>query len=357
MNLDFDPQKNYYDILWVEEWATEDEIKKAYRKWAMKHHPDRNKNNKAAEEKFKEINEANEVLSNSWKRQQYDAYRKWWFWAWWFWWFQWWGFQGWWFQWWVDLGDLLWWFFGGWWWFWWWQRGGPQQGDDLMLQLTVSFEDSYHWLKKEISYWRMVKANWIDEKQCTTCWWRWVVAQQARTPFGVMQTQWACPDCEWAWKQYFKDGKRLSGWWLEKHSDSLTINIPAWIKSWSKMRYAGMGNDWLFGWPSWDLYIKILVKSSDNWKREWDNILVDATVSLFDAVLWGKVTVPHPDGDLTVSIPKWLQIWESIRVSWKWFGDKWLLKSKWDLIVKPKISIPQKLSKNDEKLRKELAWK
>jgi len=76
MNLDFDPKKNYYDILGVEEGVQPDELKKAYRKLAMKYHPDRNKGDKAAEEKFKEINEANDVLSDSSKKQQYDAYRK-----------------------------------------------------------------------------------------------------------------------------------------------------------------------------------------------------------------------------------------------------------------------------------------
>ena len=76
MNLDFDPKKNYYEILGIAEDADEDEIKKAYRKAAMQHHPDRNKDNPAAEEKFKEANEANEVLSNPQKRQQYDAFRK-----------------------------------------------------------------------------------------------------------------------------------------------------------------------------------------------------------------------------------------------------------------------------------------
>ncbi|MDP2670769.1 MAG: DnaJ domain-containing protein [bacterium] len=76
MNLDFDPKKNYYDILGVGEEATEEEIKKAYRKLAMQYHPDRNKGDNTAEEKFKEVNEANEVLSNAQKRQQYDAFRK-----------------------------------------------------------------------------------------------------------------------------------------------------------------------------------------------------------------------------------------------------------------------------------------
>lgn len=76
MNLDFDPKKNYYEILGVSEDATDDDIKKAYRKLAMQYHPDRNRDKPEAEEKFKEVNEANEVLSDGQKRQQYDAFRK-----------------------------------------------------------------------------------------------------------------------------------------------------------------------------------------------------------------------------------------------------------------------------------------
>lgn len=352
MNLDFDPQKNYYDILWIEEWAWEDEIKKAYRKLAMKYHPDRNRDDKSAEDMFKEVNEANEVLSDNQKRQQYDAYRKGWFGAGWFWWG--WGFGwAWWFGWWVDLWDLLWWFF------WWWSgsRGWPQQWDDLMLQITISFEESYHWFKKDVSYSRAVREDWLDEKTCQTCNGAWAVSQQVRTPFGVMQTQAACPTCQWVWVEYYKNWTKQPWGGVTSQTEKLEVNIPAWIKSWSKIRYPWKGSAWAFWGPEGDLYIKILVKSSDTWKREWDNILVEQSISLFDAVLWWEVVIEHPDKAVKVKIPKWLQIGEQIRVSWKWFGDKWLLKSKGDLIVLPKISIPQRLSKDEEKLWKELAGK
>lgn len=355
MNLDFDPQKNYYDVLWIEEWAWEDEIKKAYRKLAMKYHPDRNRDDKSAEEKFKEVNEANEVLSDNQKRQQYDAYRKggfgaggfWWGWFGWAWWFSWW----------VDLWDLLWGFF--WWWggFGWWGRRWPQQWDDLLLQITISFEESFHGLKKEVSYSRNVKEEWLEEKTCATCNGAGAVAQQARTPFGMMQTQTVCPTCQWQWVEFYKNGTKQSGGGVVSQTEKVEVHIPAWIKSWSKIRYTGKWSAWAFWWPEWDLYIKILVKTSDLWKREGDNILVEKEISLFDAVLWWEMTIEHPDKAVKVKIPKWLQIGEQIRVSWKWFGDKWLLKSKGDLIILPKITIPQRLSKAEEKLWKELASK
>jgi molecular chaperone DnaJ len=220
---------------------------------------------------------------------------------------------------------------------------------------VISFEDAYHGLKKQVTYSRMLQAEWVTTKSCETCGGQWVVAQQVRTPFGVMQSQAECPACGWAGMEYYKDGNKISGGWLEKKSEELTIAVPAGIKSWSKIRYTWRGNTWLNGWPTWDLYIKIVVKNSEVWKRDGDNILVDATVTIFDAVLWGEIVVPHPDGDLKVKIPKGLQVWEYVRVNNKWFGEKWLLSSKGDMIVMPKISVPQRLKKSEEKLWKELS--
>ncbi len=351
MNLDFDPKKNYYDILWVSEDADEGEIKKAYRKMAMKYHPDRNKWDATAEEKFKEINEANEVLSDSSKKSQYNAYRNGWGWSFWGMW-GWWGFGG---MWGgqfggVDLWDLIGWMFGG----WWRQRSWPTRGDDLILQLTINFVDAFHGLSKKVSYARYTEAKWVDKKTCETCGWAWAVAQQVRTPFGVMQSQATCPACQWAWSERFKDGTKISGWGLEESKEDIEVNIPAWIKSWSKIRYAGMWNAGGLWWPEWDLYIKIVVKSSDKRRRDGENLVVQADVTLFDAVLGGEVDVPHPDGNITVKVPKGLQVWEYIRVSNKWYGEKSLLKWKGDMIVHPNIKIPKRLSKKQEKLWKEL---
>lgn len=344
MNLDFDPKKNYYDILGVAEDADVDAIKKAYRKLAMKYHPDRNKGDKAAEEKFKEINEANEVLSDSVKKQQYDAYRRGDFGAagmGWFWWFS---------GWWVDLGDLLGWFF----WWWWGRHTWPERGDDLLLQMNISFEQSYHGLEKEISYTRAVKAAWVEMKTCETCHGQGVVSQQVRTPFGVMQSQAPCPSCEGVGQEYYKNGTKISSGWLETKKTKIKVKIPAGIKSWSKIRYPGKGNESHNGGEVGDLYIKIVVKSSDKWKREGDNILVNVEIPVVDAVLGWEVEVPHPDGKVKVKIPKGLQVGETIRVPNKWFGEKWLLSSKWSLIIIPKIKIPKRLSKKEEKCWKEL---
>jgi molecular chaperone DnaJ len=250
---------------------------------------------------------------------------------------------------------LLWGFFGGG--FWWggWRRAWPERWDDLILQLTISFEEAYHGLKKEVSYGRLQQAKWVTTKSCEDCGGRGVVAQQARTPFGVMQTQATCPSCAWAWAQYYKDDVKVSNGGLEQVSEKLEINIPAWIKAGSKIRYAGRWNTWVLGWETGDLYVKILIKWSNVWKRDDQHLLVDIDVTIFQAVLWWEIQVPHPEWEMKVKIPKWLQVGEYIRVSGKWFGEKWLLKSRGDMIVIPTISIPKKLSKQEDKLWKELA--
>jgi len=351
--MDFDPKKNYYEILWVWEDATQDEIKKAFRKWAVKYHPDR----WGSKEKFQEINEAYQVLSNEKTKQQYDVYRKWWFWAWWFWW---WGFDFWWFWWWWawvqidfwDIWDLLgWMFWGG---FWWSRKRRATKWDDLEKHIEISFEDSYLWVKKKISYTRKKKVDWIVSEQCQNCKWSWRISQQSQTMFWTFQTQVACPECWWLWEIYKKDWKKLENWWFVDVKEIIELDIPAWIKNWSYLKYSEKGNEWIWTLPSWDLFVKILVKDSTKYQRKEDDLYVNAEISLFDLVLWWEVEVPHPEWKMKVKVPKWTQIWQKIRVTWKWFGEKWLFKKKWDMIVNLQVSIPKRLTKDQEKLWKDL---
>ncbi len=344
--MDFDPQKNYYDILGVEEWASEDEIKKAFRKQAVKHHPDRKWGNK---EKFQAINEAHGVLSDQQKRQQYDMYRKWWFSWWWFWW----GGFGWWFSWWwFDIGDLVGDLFGsqfGWWW-----RSWPQQWQDIQLGLTITFDDAYLWVEKTIKYSRNMIAEGVETVTCNQCDGRWSVAQQARTPFGVMQVQQPCPTCSGLGSLYEKDGKTLWWWWLEEKKDELNVKVPAWINHDVYLKYVGRGHEWAWWWPAGDLYIKIKIAPQSYYVREGNDLYVNQEISIYDCVLWGEMKIKHPEWEVKVKIPKWTQPDDLIRVSNKWFGKKWLLSSRGDMLIKPTISIPKRLSKDEEKLWKQL---
>lgn len=316
--FDFDPQKNYYDILWVSETATEEEIKKAFRKQAMQHHPDKWWD----QEKFKTINDAYQVIWDPQKKQQYDSVRKWWYWwgfggqGWfgWFWWqqggFGWFGdgtsFQfGWW-----DIndifGDLIWGIFG-----WGWYNNRPRKWDDIELQLNISFEQAYTWLEREITYTKVVDID--------------------------MKTR-----------------------HLKEEQDTAKLEVPAGIQSWQYLKFTEKWNVWRNGWPAWDLYIKIYIKPSAQYERDWDNIIVTADVSIVDLVLGTEVSVAHPEWKIEVKIPKWTQVTDIVKVSGKWFpklGKWWVFGSKHgDLLVRLRVSVPKKLSKEQEKLWKGLKW-
>jgi len=358
--MDFDPKKDYYKILWVSEDADEKEIKKAFRKLAMKYHPDRKWWN---EEKFKEINEAHEVLSDANKRQMYDTYRKWGF-TWWMWWFGWWTtFGGWTF----DVGDLFWDMF---WDFFWWGRTSsrnsdqPRRWDDILVNLRVNFKDIYSWAVKKIKYSRYVLCdkcnwNWLDKDSkpttCPTCHGSWVVVQNQRTPFGVIQSQTTCPSCHGKWKIWEKACSVCNGQWVVLKEEIIEIKIPQWIDSWTKIRMPWMWHYWYKWWTPWDLYVHIIINENCLRKKRWADIIISKDIKLIDAILWWTMEIELPDKKIKVKIPKWLQINENIIISWQWFKKgSWLLSGRWDIIVKPNIKIPKTLSKEEKKLYEEI---
>lgn len=356
--MDFDPSKNYYEMLWVAEDADKKEIKKAFRKLAMKYHPDRESWDA---DKFKEINQAHEVLSDDQKRAMYDNYRKWWWgfnfsWTWWAGGFQTWGF---------DVSDLFWDMF--WDLFGWWSRRAsdwPRQWSDIVLNLSVDFKEIYSWTTKKIKYSRNISCNscsWSWEsknskpKTCTSCNGSWVVTQTQRTPFGVVQSQTSCPNCRWVWKTWYEECEKCRWNWLETKEEIIEINIPQWIDSWSKIRMPWMWNYGYKWWTPWDLYINIIIDESWIWQKSWKNIIIKKEIKLIDAVLGWTTQIQLPDKNIKIKIPKWLQIWDDIIVSWYWFKKwDWLLAGKWDLIIKTDIKIPKSLSKKEKELYEQI---
>ncbi len=348
--MDFDPSKDYYKSLWVDENASADDIKKAFRKLAMQHHPDKKWWDKV---KFQEINEANGVIGDEKKRAQYDSYRKggyawgaWgmgWFGG--FWGFGWW--QGW-FE--VDLGDVMDQFF---WWGRWRQSWWPQPGEDIQVGLDISFEESYNGVSKTIEFSRKTKVEGANEEECPTCKGKWRVMQHSQTIFGVMQTQNICPTCQWSGKLYTKNGKKIP-WGLEITKEELTINIPAGIKDGVYIRHTGKGDTGSAGWSTWDLYVQIRVKPSTIYSRKNDDLYINASVTIFDLVLGNEITIPHPTGEKKIKIPKGTQISDKVKIWGLWFVTKWIFNGHADLYIIPKLHIPKKLSKEEEKLRSEL---
>ncbi len=349
--MDFDPNKDYYKILWVSESADEAEIKKAFRTAAVKHHPDRWWDTA----KFQEMNEAYQVIWDKQKRQQYDAFRKWGFsggfgWGG----FGWWqfgGFSGWGFDFWdIDLGDLV----GSM--FWGGQFGGwrrQQQGHDLEKHIRITFEESYTGTEKKIKYTRKVLEDGLESVTCEQCKGNWRVVKQINSPFGVMQTQAACDQCQGLGKQFKKDWKILSWGPLVDKEETIDMKIPAGIKDGVFLKYSEKGDFWPNG-NAWNLYIKILVEDSELYTRKWDDLYINIPVSIFDMVLGSEQKINHPEGKITVKIPKGIQVKDKIKVSGKWFGEWWIFGKRWDLYLVPQLYIPKKLSKDQEKLWKDL---
>lgn len=348
--MDFDIKKNYYEILGVSESASAEEIKKAFKKAAVKHHPDRWGDKK----KFQEINEAYQVIGDEKKKSQYDAYRKGGFDPSWFWWFGGgWGFGGQWFDFWdFDIGDIMGGIFGGG--FGWWsRRKSTQGGEDIQLAIDISFEESYTGVTKKIAYSRFKKVVGAESKTCHTCKGNGRVVQQVSTPFGVMQSQGVCPTCGGSGKIYTKDGKELTNGGLEKVKDTLEVKIPAGIKPGAYIKFAGNGNE-SSAHHVGDLYIQINIVWSKLYERKGEHLYVKAPISIYDMVLGGEVTVDHPEGKLKIKVPKWTQVGDMIKISGKWFGSGGFLSKRGDLFVIPQIEIPKKLSKEQEKLWSEL---
>lgn len=359
---DFDHNKDYYKILWVSEDTPTDEIKKAFKKLALKYHPDKKWWN---QEKFKEINEAFQTIWNEKKRQQYDSVRKWWFW--WFdniGWFWWWWFGSGWVD--IDLWDLLWWFFG-------WgtssnrNKNWPAKWKDIVLNIKVDFIDAYKWITKTFKYKKMVSCSdcwwkWISKESqknvCSVCNGSWVMTNVKNTPFGAMQMQTTCTNCQWTWYTDSKPCTKCNWSGYNEIEKETTVNIPAWMNSWEYIKIPWMGNDWRNWWSNWDLYIKINITWLKDFKREWNHLILETDIDVYQAVLWWDITVNHPEWKMKITIPKWLQVWEMITVAWKWFGKKWLFSNRWDFIIIPNIKIPKKLTKESEKKWKELSsWK
>lgn len=351
--MDFDPKKDYYNILGVEESATTADIKKEFKKQAVKHHPDR----WGSTEKFQEINEAYQILSDEWKRQQYDMFRKGGFWG---------GnfggfdfgaggggaqfdFGG------FDMGDLIWSIFGGSGFGGEWARSRRRtKGDDLEKMIEISFDEAYLGTKKKIAYSKKVSIAGLVEENCSHCQGSGRVTQQAQTMFGTFQTQANCPECNGLGKRYKKDGKLIAGDGLESKKEILELEIPAGIKSGSYLKYSGKGNEYFGDLPAGDLYIKILVKESNKYHRQGDDLLTQTEVDIVDLVLGKEIELPHPEGKIKVKIPKGTQIGEKVRVANKGFGKGRIFDRKGDMIVSLKVNIPKKLSKESEKLREKI---
>ena len=323
-------KRDYYEVLGVSKGASEDEIKKAYRKVAKKYHPDLNPGDKEAEAKFKEANEAYEVLSDSQKRARYDQF----------------GFAG------VDpnygagagggftggfdfgdLGDIFSDFFGGgfgggfggfggarq-------SRTGPQRGESLRIGLTITFEEAAFGCEKSVNLDRVDTcsachgtgcAPGTSPETCSQCGGSGVVQQRRQTPMGVFSTQGPCPACGGKGKIIKDPCKTCRGIGQQQKRTTVQVKIPAGIDNGQTISLRGQGNAGRNGGPAGDLQIVITVRPHPLFRREGTNVYCEAPITFTQAVLGGEMEIPTIDGKVKYNIPEGTQTGSTFRLRGK----------------------------------------
>lgn len=343
-------KKNYYEILGVDKKASADEIKSAYRKLAMKYHPDRNQGNAEAAEKFKEINEAHETLSDQQKRAAYDYELEhpgmggfggfgggg--------------GFGG--FE---DLGDIFSNIFGG-------GFGGgartqrSEVGEDIQREMSLSFMDAAKGCKKTLSYMRNEPCssckgtgakNGTEYTTCGRCQGKGVVQQVQNTMFGRTIRQSVCPDCGGTGRAIKEKCPDCKGKGSTRKETTVTIDIPAGVDTNSYMKKKGYGQAAPNGGVPGDLIIVFRVEPHKIFVRDRFDLRVDLPVSYKIAALGGTVKVPTIDETIDFTIPEGTQSGQVFTVRGK--GIKSARGGTGNLILRVLVEVPTKLSKDQKK--------
>lgn len=351
-------KRDYYEVLGLQKSATPDEIKKAYRQLAKKYHPDLNPDNKEAEAKFKEVNEAYEVLSDADKKEKYDRF----------------GFAG------VDpsyassqgggfgggfgggmdfdLGNIFGSFFGG-------GFGGggsrsnpnaPRRGNDIQTNITITFEEAAKCCKKTVDFQRIEvcdecggsgAAKGSSPQTCPDCNGRGQINVQQRTPFGTISTSKTCQRC--GGKGTFNPNpcSRCKGAGRIRRTVKKDINVPAGIDDGQIFTVRGEGNRGVNGGPSGDLRIGVSVKPHQYFERDGYNVWYDMKVSFVQATLGDKLRVPTLDGQVEYELPAGTQP-----------GDIFKLKNrgivvpnstrKGDQLIRVTVDVPKNLNEKQK---------
>ena len=310
------PTKDYYDILGIARDASGDEIKQAYRSLARKHHPDVSDNKSVAEHRFKEINEAYEVLSDPNKRAQYDRFGA------------------------VGngaapgpgdfgfgpgaFGDIFDMFFGN-------VRGGaagarrsgPQRGSDLRYDLEITLEEAFAGVTQEIDFNHLAQCEVCKGTcakpgtlivACDRCQGTGIARVARQTPLGQIVTQTTCQRCGGEGHVIPSPCEACGGRGRREAERSLSVKVPAGVDDGSRIRIAGNGEAGVRGGPPGDLYVYLSIAPHPLFRREGLDTLVDVPVSFPQAALGGSITVPSLDGDLPVTLAPGTQPGTVLRV-------------------------------------------
>lgn len=357
-------KRDYYEVLGVSKDATEQEIKKAYRKMAMKYHPDKNQGNKESEEKFKEVNEAYEVLSDVEKRKTYDQFghagfsgggfgQG--------------GFSGGGFGGFEDIfdafGDIFGGGFGGgfgsrss-------RRNGPRKGADVRIRMELKFEEAAFGVEKEIVIQQEQECATChgsgakpgtSPKTCGTCNGTGEVRQQMRTPFGSMMNVGECPTCHGAGTIIEEKCTTCHGQGKTKKPKKISVKIPAGLEENSIMKVQGEGQLGTKGGMRGDLQIILEIKEHPLFKRRGNNVYMDMPITFVQAALGDEVEVPTLDGKVKYKIPEGTQTGTPFKLRGK--GIPYLRSSqRGDQIVTIHVEVPKKLSDKQKELLREFA--
>ena len=356
-------KRDYYEVLGVEKGASAEQIKKAYRKKAMEFHPDRNPGNKEAEEKFKEVGEAYEVLSNDDKRSRYDQF----------------GFAG------VDpnygasqggnpfggggfggvgdfgdiFGDLFGGAFGGgrsr-------QQNGPRRGENIMARLELTFEEAAFGCEKEIS------TNRIDNcpncsgsgsadgaiETCSNCRGSGRVTVVQNMMGMRMQTQTTCPQCSGRGKIVKNPCTTCKGKGKVRKNNKVKVKIPAGVDEGQMVRVRGEGNVGSNGGANGDLQVEILIREHPIFEREYNDVLCEVPITFTQAALGADILVPTLDGKIPYHIPEGTQTGKEFILRDKGIPQVNNPRRRGDHRFTVVVETPTKLTKEQKELLRQL---
>ena len=356
-------KRDYYEVLGVDKSASADDIKKAYRKLAKQYHPDLHPDDKVAEEKFKEINEAYEILSDEDKKAKYDRF----------------GFAG------VDpsygaggaggagfggfgdmdfdLGDIFSSFFGG-------GFGGqrsanpnaPRRGSDIQSGVTISFEEAAKGCKRTVDVPRIEvcdvcsgsgAAKGSSPQTCPDCGGRGQVTTQQRTPFGVISSSKACSRCGGKGTIIANPCPKCKGNGRIRRSVKIEVNIPAGIDDGQIFNVRGQGNKGVNGGPAGDLRVGVNVRPHPFFERDGMNVWCDVNISFAQAALGDEIQVPTLDGKVKYTIPAGTQPGSVFKIR-----DRGIPsvngRGRGDQLLRIIVDVPKSLTQRQKELIREL---
>ena len=355
-------KKDYYEVLGIDRSASEDEIKKAYRKMAKKYHPDLNPGDKEAEKNFKEVNEAYEVLSDKDKKARYDQF----------------GHAG------VDpnygagagaggfggfggadfgdLGDIFGSFFGG-------GFGGgrradpnaPRRGADTSASVVLSFEEAAKGCTKKIKVTRIENCadcggsgaeKGTGVKTCPVCHGTGQISVTQRTPFGAMQTTRACDQCRGTGKIVEHPCKTCAGKGRVRHTTEREINIPAGVDDGQYINLRGGGDLGTCGGPAGDLHVNISVRPHPMFERDGFDVYCEVPITFTQAALGADIIVPTLDGKVKFTIHEGTQSGDEFKLRGKGI-QRLNYSGRGDQYVRVAVEVPKNLNNSQKELLKQ----